>query len=304
VTKQARRFRWRTLREDYLDFADGNLIAALLLDYFASVEAVHSAMAEQGERTTEWREISGRFGGLITLLRPMPSRVTIRTALNLLVERGLIEPHADNGRLAEPGSPAQKSRYRLNTSALLEMEANWRPADRRVSEDTQGVSTAVPTLSTPILRGVSTAVAHESVVVEREEGGYTPPPYEPPEVQSLRNDTLAQMNGWTLVAEYADVTGIAAETIWASVKAPKIAAALVKSGITPQDVREFILEKKRDPERYSGYRFPYLAEDLPRWKQQREDKPAPRVLSDIERAQREAQREADQIAWWKEQGLL
>lgn len=275
VTRQARRYRWRTLREDYLDFTDGNLIAALLLNYFASVEAVHSELTEQGERIAEWREVSGRFGGLITLLRPMPSRVTIRTALDLLTQRGLIEAHPDNGRRAEAGSPAQKSRYRLNALALLEMEADWRPTTHRMSEDTQGVSTDVLRVSTDVLRGVSTAVAHESVVVEREREGIAPFPasnYEPPEVRLLNNDTLTQANGYTLVQAYSEVTGIPGETLWQSAR--KTAAGLIRAGVTPQDVTEFLTEMKRTPERYNGYRFNYMAEDLPRWKQRHEAAPA------------------------------
>lgn len=144
-------------------------------------------------------------------------------------------------------------------------------------------------------------ISHPNVVQEESDGVIAPPPFEPQKVNDLRNDTLAQANGWQLVEAYSGVTNIPAETIWLGVR--KTAAGLVRAGITPDDVREFITEMKRTPERYNGYRFNYMAEDLPRWKQQRAEKPAPRVVSDIERAQREAERKAEQAAWWKENGL-
>ena len=103
-----------------------------------------------------------------------------------------------------------------------------------------------------------------------------PPPhasnYEPPEVRLLHNDTLAQANGYTLVQAYSEVTGIPGETLWQSAR--KTAAGLIRAGVTPQDVTEFLTEMKRTPERYNGYRFNYMAEDLPRWKQRHEATPA------------------------------
>jgi len=55
---------------------------------------------------------------------------------------------------------------------------------------------------------------------------------------------------------------------------------------------------KRTPERYNGYRFNYMAEDLPRWKQQHEaETPKPRPLTEAERAQQEADLEAERRAW-------
>lgn len=161
-----RRYRWRTLREDYLDFTDGNVVAALLLDYLAKVEDVHSELAEQGEKLPEWREISGKFGGLITMLRPTPARETIRAALAVLVERELIEEHPDNGRPAEPGAPAPISRYRLNAKNLISRETNWRPLIPRgvLSEPQEGgVSVETLTLSVHTLGGVSVETSHESV---------------------------------------------------------------------------------------------------------------------------------------------
>jgi hypothetical protein len=132
-----------------------------------------------------------------------------------------------------------------------------------------------------------------------------PPPAEPMKITTLRNDTLAAVNGWALVAEYADVTGIAAETVWEAIKVPKVAAGLSRAGITTEDVRDFMTEMKRTPERYNGYRFNYLAEDLPRWKQNRAEKPALVVVSvtDEQRAAREKQMDAEREAYRIREGL-
>jgi hypothetical protein len=160
-----RRYRWRTLREDYLDFVDGNVVAALLLDYFAKVEDVHGEIAEQGEKPSEWREISGKYGGLIVMLRPQPTRETIRAALAILVEQGLIHEHPDNGRPAAPGAPAQKSRYRLDAKVLITREGNWRPHGRGVpSEDADPLSAETLTLSAEPLTPLSAETSHESVI--------------------------------------------------------------------------------------------------------------------------------------------
>lgn len=131
------------------------------------------------------------------------------------------------------------------------------------------------------------------------------PDYEPPSVRALRNDTAAHTNGWTLVDAYATAVGIAAETIYSAPGAKKVAAGLSRAQVTAEDVTAFMAELRNQKDRWSGYRFGYLAEDLPRWKQQRAEQPtAPRVLSDFERAVLNKAREEDQRQWWKEQGLL
>lgn len=115
----------------------------------------------------------------------------------------------------------------------------------------------------------------ERSYIESKEESIAPPHasnYEPPEVRLLHNDTLAQANGYTLVQAYSEVTGIPGETLWQSAR--KTAAGLIRAGVTPQDVTEFLTEMKRTPERYNGYRFNYMAEDLPRWKQRHEATPA------------------------------
>lgn len=115
----------------------------------------------------------------------------------------------------------------------------------------------------------------ERSYIESKEESIAPPHasnYEPPEVRLLNNDTLTQANGYTLVQAYSEVTGIPGETLWQSAR--KTAAGLIRAGVTPQDVTEFLTEMKRTPERYNGYRFNYMAEDLPRWKQRHEAAPA------------------------------
>lgn len=99
--------------------------------------------------------------------------------------------------------------------------------------------------------------------------------YTPPPVRVLQNDTLAQMNGYQLVAAYAEATGMIAETIWASYQAKQVAAGLAKGGVTPDDVAAFIQDLRRtQPDRANGYRFQYMAEDLPQWKRNTSAAPA------------------------------
>ena len=132
-------------------------------------------------------------------------------------------------------------------------------------------------LTTAILEmcGTRSDETSERSYIESKEESIAPPHasnYEPPEVRLLHNDTLAQANGYTLVQAYSEVTGIPGETLWQSAR--KTAAGLIRAGVTPQDVTEFLTEMKRTPERYNGYRFNYMAEDLPRWKQRHEATPA------------------------------
>lgn len=302
-----RRPRYRTLREDYVEFCGGNTVAALLLDYLAGVERVHDEARTQGEQFTAWRPISGKYGGLVTVLQPAPKRQTVYAALTVLINAGLIEAHPDNGKPTEINTTPTASRFRLITGRLLEMEQAWAAESEAevLSAGVGGVLYGTGGMSFtgqgPVLYGT-----HESVKgIEKKEYNAPPPQtdaFEPPDVSALRNDTVAHMNGYTLIQAYSDVTGIPGETLWQSAK--KVAAGLARAGITPEDVREFILEKKRDPARYDGYRFNYMSEDLPRWKMQQTAKPAPRVESDVERAQREAVLEAERLAWQREQGLL
>jgi hypothetical protein len=91
--------------------------------------------------------------------------------------------------------------------------------------------------------------------------------YTPPAMRVLQNDTLAHANGYQLIQAFADFTGLIAETIYSSYQAKQEAAALAKNKVTPEDVKAFMTELKRtQPERYNGYRFHYMAEDLPMWK--------------------------------------
>lgn len=305
MSKTTRRYRYRTLREDYVEICRNNTVAALLLDYLASMDRMHDEARTQGERPTKWRAISGKWGGLVTVLQPPPSRETIRRALDILIDLDLVEEHPDNGKPAEPNITPPANRYRLISRNLIHMEREWAATSQEENSDIdEGGSVGVLGGLASRREGGSVTTPHESVKSEKEEGGVYAPAYEPPEVRAVRNDTTAHMNGWQLVAEYSDVTGIAAETIWHGGRVQKIAAGLAHAGMVPQDVREFMTEMKRTPDRYNGYRFAYLAEDLPRWKQQRVVNPAPRVLSDIERARREEEEEAERIRWRKEQGLL
>jgi hypothetical protein len=151
---KTRRPRYRTLREDYVQFCDGNVVASLLLDYFASADRIHDEQRTQGETPSDWRAISGRFGGLITCLQPQPTRETIRRALDILVKKKLIETHPDNGLRAEPNTNSVPNRYRLIAYRLLEMERAWTPALVEAGGDVQ-------TLSPPDVQ-----TSHESVVIE------------------------------------------------------------------------------------------------------------------------------------------
>jgi hypothetical protein len=134
---KTRRPRYRTLREDYVQFCDGNVVAALLLDYFASADRIHDEQRTQGETPSDWRAISGRFGGLITCLQPQPTRETIRRALDILIKKKLIEAHPDNGLRAEPNTNSIPNRYRLIAFRLLEMERAWTPALVEAGGDVQ-----------------------------------------------------------------------------------------------------------------------------------------------------------------------
>jgi hypothetical protein len=134
---KTRRPRYRTLREDYVQFCDGNVVASLLLDYFASADRIHDEQRTQGETPSDWRAISGRFGGLITCLQPQPTRETIRRALDILIKKKLIETHPDNGLRAEPNTNSVPNRYRLIAYRLLEMERAWTPALVEAGGDVQ-----------------------------------------------------------------------------------------------------------------------------------------------------------------------
>ena len=223
----------------------------------------------------------------------------------LEIVRGYIPLHERKG----PATHDQRMFVRLTGSVTIDdirYTLLYAPGDEAGADAwrSMGNPTLVGNIPLPMSENShhdQSEISHPNVVQEESDGVIAPPPFEPQKVNDLRNDTLAQANGWQLVEAYSGVTNIPAETIWLGVR--KTAAGLVRAGITPDDVREFITEMKRTPERYNGYRFNYMAEDLPRWKQQRAEKPAPRVVSDIERAQREAERKAEQAAWWKENGL-
>jgi hypothetical protein len=144
---QSRRPRYRTLREDYVKFCDGNVVAALLLDYFASVDHIHDEQRTQGETPSDWRAISGRFGGLITILQPPPSRDTIRRALEKLIEKKLIEAHSENGQRAEPNTNSVPNRYRLIAFRLLALEREWTPGALDAGGDAQ--TTPPPAIYVP-----------------------------------------------------------------------------------------------------------------------------------------------------------
>jgi hypothetical protein len=153
---QSRRYRYRTLREDYVQFCDGNTVAALILDYFASVDRVHDEARVQGETPSDWRAVSGRFGGLITMLQPPPSRETVRRALDVLAKRGLIEAHPDNGLPTQPNVTPVPNRYRLITHALLRLEREWTATP--YAPDAGG--------ATVVADPPAIYVAHESEVIE------------------------------------------------------------------------------------------------------------------------------------------
>jgi hypothetical protein len=163
-SRQARRPRYRTLREDYVQFCDGNTVAALLLDYFASADHIHDEHRVQGETPSDWRAVSGRFGGLITILQPSPTRDTIRRALDKLTEKGLIEAHSDNGQRAEPNTTSVPNRYRLIAFRLLAMEREWTPGASDAGGDFQNAPP--PAFQKPHESEEQNQIIHDALIPE------------------------------------------------------------------------------------------------------------------------------------------
>jgi hypothetical protein len=161
------------------------------------------------------------------------------------------------------------------------------------------------TTKSVVLKGRRNPSSYESKPTTETIGRASPLPgshFEPPAIRVMANDTALQMNGYQLVQTYATETGLPAETIWQTGK--KVAAALAKAGITPDDVTGFMTEMRTTQrDRYQGYRFAYLAEDLPRWKQNRADKPVAVELTPAQKAAADKALEAERRAWREAQGL-
>ena len=87
-----------------------------------------------------------------------------------------------------------------------------------------------------------------------------------------------------LIAAYCDVLGIVEEKQRQSLKrtGQSAAAELAEAGATPTDIRDMVSERATGG-RSTALRF--IAEDYVGWKIARAAKPAPRVASDIDRAQ-------------------
>ncbi len=209
---------------------------------------------------------------------PFWSHMTIQRAVERLVKKKLIVTRDDLNRLKQDNTRwfalNPEGFEKLQSVSLAELTPR-RPIQRAPDEDAvyQNVTAPYQDVTAPY-QDVTTLPEITPETTQRDAPTLQGNHYTPPPIRLIQNDTLAQMNGYQLVQEYADVTGLIAESIWAGYQTKQVAAALAKGGITPEDVRAFILEKKRTPERYNGYRFNYMAEDLPRWKQRHEAAPA------------------------------
>lgn len=188
--------------------------------------------------------------------------------------------------------------YRVNLDVLGgAIRATLETAQRAISEsDVSALSDVAQT---------AVSITETTTETTKEEDTPRPPAYEPPAIHVLNVDTVAQMNGAQLVQAYAEVMGLSGEAIWYAGR--KVAAALVKEGVTPDDVRAFLNELRAQPDRFNGYRFNYMAEDLPSWKRRRGERPAAPVAvveTPAQRKAREAQEAAERLEWQRAQGVL
>jgi hypothetical protein len=107
---------YRTLRESFVAICEGNFQAALLLDYFVSIEHALDEGRSQGESFLQWRSLSISRAGSVMLTQP--SKQTIRSSIKTLVDLGFIEGHP--GNVMNRGYNHEHSnRFRLCRSAVL-----------------------------------------------------------------------------------------------------------------------------------------------------------------------------------------
>jgi hypothetical protein len=203
---------------------------------------------------------------------PFWSHMTIQRAIERLIERKLIVTRDDLNRLKQDNTRwfalnpvGFEGLQSVSLAALMPRRAIQRaPDEDGVYQNVTGLYQDV----TPLYQDVTTLP--ETTAENTQEEPTAPlqnSHYNPPPIRVLQNDTLAQVKGYQLVAAYAEATGVIAETIWAAYQNKQVAAGLAKGGITPEDIGAFIQDMRRtQPERYNGYRFHYMAEDLPMWR--------------------------------------
>lgn len=103
--------RFRTLYESYVSICNGSFQAALILDYFVTVEHMHDEARTQGEHFGEWRNLSVAYMGRIMYTNPSPYMV--RTAIKTLTDLGFIEAHKSNSENRGGFSKKSSNKFRL-----------------------------------------------------------------------------------------------------------------------------------------------------------------------------------------------
>ena len=318
MTTKLRRPRYRTLREDYVQFCGGNTVAALLLDYFASADRLHDEAREQGERRSKWRAISTRRGGKLTVLSPQPSRETMRKALDKLCELGLFDAHPDNEKPAEPNSIPKPARYRLNGRKLLRLEHEWMLHANKDSEGMVAQTTTPgsahyhpwePTLPLDsVLEGEKKERSARSLETET-----LPDHLSPADRRIVKLAEVPRPNGdggaqaYAIIEAYLNEWNVVVKKFRDAIHRDdkKHAARLVELGATPDEVAAMCRERRAKQHQMSDFPLAFVARDYVTWKMKQETAaPAPRVLSEAERAAQEAALEAERVAWRKEQGLV
>lgn len=109
---------------------------------------------------------------------------------------------------------------------------------------------------------------------------------------------------YTLIEAYCDAWGVVAERFrkqWHRTHA-KGAASLAELSATPEEVTAMVAERRAKNKQPDECPLAWLANDYVGWKS-RQLAPAPRVLSETERAAQEAALEAERRAWREAEGL-
>jgi hypothetical protein len=319
MTTKLRRPRYRTLREDYVEFCGGNTVSALLLDYFASADRLHDEAREQGERRSKWRAISTRQGGKLTVLSPKPSRETMRKALDTLCELGLFDAHPDNDKPVDPKSVPGTARFRLNAHKLLRLEHEWM---LHANKDNEGMVAHATTGGSADVHTWQSALPQESVLDRQIEERETPSPEtdELPDHLSaaqrraieFQNTEVPRPNGdggalaYTLIDAACDAWDIVEERYRRNLHTTyrKASAQLADMGATPEEVKAIIAERRAKGKQPDEYPMEFMARDYVGWKSRMERAtPAPRVLSDTDKAAADKALEAERRAWREAQGL-
>lgn len=114
---------FRTLRKSYMTICHEKVNAALLLDYFISVEHALDEARSQGERFGEWRQLSLSFIGEVILTNP--SKHSARMAIKTLCDLGFIEGHADNATNRGGYARDARNRFRLCANAVRSALSNY-----------------------------------------------------------------------------------------------------------------------------------------------------------------------------------